>query len=179
MKIELCEDNGFLNGGKPTLVVLVIDGKHRIPYEATKTIQELYADVAKVCDIDATLQLETALSPLYLSNEIKPTTTGKFDLTEIQKEDIVKCIKVHPREEGADCDLEIGDEYRVLSITKDRGQATSYDIVDDNSPTPYRIRCIADEIELSRKRKIKTNPVKKNYVDKAWEKEFKLAESAK
>ena len=57
MKIELCEDNGFLNDGKPTLVVLVVtldDGKSiRIPYQAENTIQQLYNDVKKFLNQDS------------------------------------------------------------------------------------------------------------------------------
>lgn len=82
---------------------------------------------------------------------------------EIQREDIVKCVKVHPRDEDADVDLEVGGQYRVLSIKKDRGQVTSYDLINDNSTVQFRITCAPDEIELLRKRKIKTNPVKTDY----------------
>ena len=58
MRIELCEDNGILNGGKPTLVIVLIDGKQRIPYPAEKTIQELYEDV-RVLSINRTMPLES------------------------------------------------------------------------------------------------------------------------
>jgi len=191
MKICLEEDNGFLHDGKPTLVVLVIDGKTRIPYEATKTIQELYVDVAKLG-----VKEDINIIENFVHGECPTITTGKFDLeklkssgdalvnalSEIEKEDIVKCIKVHPREEGAGCNLKVGNEYRVLSrvfdINEDgsKGKVLSYDIVDDNSKASFRIKCLPDEIELLRKRKVKTNPVKKDYVDKAWVDE-KLAKS--
>ncbi len=182
MKIELCEDNGFLNDGKPTLVVLVIDGVHRIPYEATKTIQELYEDVAKmplVLDPDkVTLPLDITPVSVQIPPEniiktsdhtdfskLSQEPNGKLILLtdEIEKEDIVKCVKVHPRLEGADVDLEVGGEYRVLSIKKERGQVMSYDLMNDNSKTQFRITCTPDEVELLRKRKIKTNPVKTDY----------------
>ncbi len=169
MKIELCEDNGFLNDGKPTLVVLVIDGKTRIPYEATKTIQELYEDVGKFA-LNSINKEASEISGVNIISEPSADSVYnsiqemyKESANQIQKEDIVKCVKIHPREEGADCDLEVGDEYRVLSISKNKGQDISYDVVDDNSPTPFRIKCMPDEVSLLRKRKIKTNPVKKDY----------------
>lgn len=63
MKIELCEDNGFLSDdGKPTLVVLVVThdngNKTRIPYEAGKTIANLYEDARRL-----------ALKPCFEMNE--------------------------------------------------------------------------------------------------------------
>ncbi len=161
MKIELCEDNGFLNDGKPTLVVLVIDGKHRIPYEATKTIQELYVDVGKMTDVKVQ-QIHNFLDTVSESDTDK-LLDNINEFPGIEKEDIVKCIKVHPREEGSDCTMEVGNEYRVLSIKIERGKILSYEIVDDSTTESFRMRVFPDEIELLRKRKVKTNPVKKDY----------------
>jgi len=185
MKIELCEDNGLLNDGKPTLVVLVIDGKHRIPYEASKTIQELYVDAAKFKDnVPGVLNLnpQNVTVPLNLDaaniqftpypptdirskDYVNHTTQGgsSFDNLNIEKEDIVKCIKVHPRDKGADVDLEVGNEYRVIFIKKQNGKVSSYDLMDDNSTVQFIITCLPDEVELLRKRKVKTNPVKTDY----------------
>jgi len=174
MKIELTDDNGVLHDGKPTLVVLVIDGVKRIPYEATKTIQELYEDVAKM---PLVLDSNEVLLPLNLStsdihspqvytdqeNKSAPMIDGLLIENVIQKEDIVKCIKVHERLEGADVDLEVGGEYRVLSIKKERGQVMSYDLMNDSSTNQFRITCTPDEVQLLRKRQPKTNPVKTDY----------------
>lgn len=168
MKIELCEDNGFLNDGKPTLVVLVIDGIHRIPYEATKTIQELYVDVGKFKDRPMTAGEILSNNPApKFQNIPMPDTSAELlnaiDLKQIQREDVVKCVKVHPRTEGADEDLKVGNEYRVLSVSKKNGQVITYDVVDDKAGTKYRITCLPDELELLRKRSPKTKPVKKDY----------------
>ena len=181
MKIELCEDNGFLNNGKPTLVVLVIDGRTRIPYEATKTIQQLYEDIAKMpqptdMSLDDNVPVMTiedvgnsAEHKKILAEQVIPSLSQNdvklkpSEITEIEREDIVKCVKVYPRDEGADNDLEVDHEYRVISIKKEKGVILFYDIIDDNAGTKYRITCLPDEIELLRKRQPKTNPVKKDY----------------
>jgi len=172
MKIELCEDNSFLNDGTPTLVVLVItlnDGKNvRIPYQADKTIQELYVDANKMIE---KMGVHTNINQIetFVNQSIPKTGSellGKKDensANEIQREDIVKCVKKHPREAGADDDLEVGNEYRVIFVKKKRDQVLYYDVLDDKAENRYRINVLPDEIELVRKRKPKTNPVKKNY----------------
>ena len=153
MKIELCEDNGFLNNGKPTLVVLVIDGKIRIPYEATKTIQELYQDVAKMpqpkdMSLDENIPSIALNDPTFEKTEKKESSY----LNEIEREDIVKCIKKYERDPGADDDLVIGNEYRILDIKKKNGEVIQYDVLDDNADMRIRIPVFPDEIELTRKR---------------------------
>jgi len=201
MKIELTDDNGMLHDGKPTLVVLVIDGVTRIPYEATKTIQELYEDVGKFT-INSINKEASELSgvniipksPLVLNPDnvtlplnlrpsdfiVERATKSERDLLEqdkaklidlstIQKEDIVKCVKIHPRDDGLtnvevpDSGLVIGNEYRVFRIKIELDKLIFYEIIDDNSKDQQLISCLPDEIELLRKRKVKTNHVKKDY----------------
>ncbi len=173
MKIELTDDNGMLHDGKPTLVVLVIDGKHRIPYEATKTIQELYEDVAKMNPEDR-IYFSSPDGLKKLSEFPREVVTSNDSVTvpitdEIEKEDIVKCVKVHNRGEGLtnvevpESELEVGKEYRVFNIKKELGKVVYYELMDDNAKEQNLIGCLLDEVELLRKRKVKTNPVKKDY----------------
>ena len=166
MKIELCEDNGVLNGGTPTLVVLVItrdDGKQiRLPYEATKTIQELYIDANKMIEECSALTPYMKAKNDAFIRQVGSIASNVFS-NEIQPEDIVKCVKKHPREEGADDDLTVGNEYRVIYVKKERGEIVHYDVLDDKADNRYRITVLPDEIELVRKREPKTVPVKKDY----------------
>lgn len=185
MKIELCEDNGFLNDGKPTLVVLVIDGKYRIPYEASKTIQELYVDVKKILDLRSEKKLDDIPPSIFIDknvwknlpdsrirktldetiivedvtkhpSEIKEILMSDFRKSnEIEREDIVKCVKIHPRDPGADCDLIVGNKYRVININKVNKQVSSYEVIDDESVNKIRIPTLPDEVELFSKRVLK------------------------
>lgn len=175
MKITLEEDNGFLNDGKPTLVILVVtdeSGKSvRLPYEATKTIQELYDDVysffkseLKPAKFYEPHKFDEKNDPFHPDRIIKNDPIRDIAKSNtIEREDIVRCVKIHPREEGADEDLTIGDEYRVIDIKKKKGRVQYYDLLDDKADNKYRITVLPDEVELIRKRKPKTNPVKKDY----------------
>ena len=150
MKIELCEDNGFLNNGKPTLVVLVIDGKIRIPYEATKTIQELYVDVQKMNSQPVTTT--TAIPFVFVEDE----PIQIFTNNEIEREDIIKCHRLEKDVDGnVNDDLEIGKEYRVIDIYKSAGKVTYYELLDDEKDDKIRIPCLPSEIELVKKHEIK------------------------
>ena len=164
MRIELAEDNGFMNDGKPTLVVLVIttdDGKQRrIPYEASRTIQELYQDVSRMpVSKDSTGGFSTMLSapgtreglvliaPPDKSVDIIIKNIGQL---EIDREDIVKCLRT-----VTDIDnrvlLEKGKEYRVIEIIKQNGQLIGYEVVDDNADAQRRTPCFADDVQLLKK----------------------------
>lgn len=156
MKIELCEDNGRFNNGVVSLVILQItqnDGSVvRVPYQADKTIQELYADVGKI-----TLKEGPVLSgnknnvfSSELLNQIDREPHLKIVGKEhvIQNEDIVKCVKLHPRDPGSDCDLVVGNEYRVIGSIRKGGTLLFYEVLDDNSGTKIRIPTFPDEIEL-------------------------------
>ncbi len=156
MKIELCNDNGFLfNNGVPTLVVLVVNGKTRIPYEATKTIQELYQDVQKLNDSKEPSQYE---KDCYVDpTKETPAQTfwkqaeQKFSHV-IEREDIIKCTNLMKDIDGnVNENVEIGKEYRVIDIHKQNGKLTYYDILDDSADTKHRIQILPSEIELVRK----------------------------
>lgn len=174
MRIELCEDNGVLNGGKPTLVIVLIDGKQRIPYPADKTIQQLYEDVGK---IPLVLNNEI-IQPLNLypggldysrgepkepfeGKELKPGVVHQNPWS-IEREDIVRCIKAYERE--GNNDLKVGDQYRVIDIKKYNGRVEYYEVLDDNAPAKYRIKVAPEEIELLRKAPPK-EPKNNNYKD--------------
>ena len=142
MKIELCEDNGFLNNGKPTLVVLVIDDKTRIPYEATKTIQELYVDVAKLAPAECSVVKE----------EIVSEPVAVVESKDIEREDIVKCVRLEKDLDGnVNEEIEIGKEYRVIDIIKAQGKLVCYEVLDDSKNDKIRIPIRPDEVELVRK----------------------------
>lgn len=159
MRICLEEDNGLLNDGKPTLVVLVIDGKTRIPYEATKTIQELYIDARKYKDEPADV-----VNPLKGfvkgASEAMARDRATFDdkiidavkLDEIEREDIVKCIKQEKDIDGnVNEEIEVGKEYRVIDIYKSQGKLAYYEVLDDAENGKIRIPILPREVELVRK----------------------------
>jgi len=143
MKIELTDDNGVLNGGKPTLVVLVIDGKTRIPYEATKTIQELYCDVANLTQLPASVEI--------IEEIVKPEPVVS-DCSDIEREDIIKCVRLEKDLDGnVNEEVEIGKEYRVIDIIKLQGALVCYEVLDDAKDDKMRIPVRPDEVELVRK----------------------------
>ena len=177
MRIELCEDNGFLNNGKPTLVVLVItndEGKQiRMPYEANKTIQDLYQDVGKI-DSDSVLGMRAVFGPLgeerlSLPPEFKPALADKLaenienedriiidHATRIEREDIVKCTNQKIDMDGnVNEEIEVGKEYRVIDIIKSRGIVAFYEVLDDALDNKIRIPILPSEVELVSKHKIK------------------------
>lgn len=153
MKIELCEDNGFLNNGKPTLVVLVIDGKTRIPYEATKTIQELYFEVANLSQAPAVCEIVKE----------EPKVVEVAESKDIEREDIVKCVRLEKDLDGnVNEDVEIGKEYRIIDIIKVQGNLACYEVLDDNKDDKIRIPIRPDEVELVRKH-FKKKPRRQSY----------------
>ncbi len=161
MKITLCEDNGALNDGKVTLVCLEIDGKVRIPYEASKTIQELYADVAKI-NVDAVIlgQKPAPLSevPAIYADKLEEEgvkVESRLINDSIEREDIVVCVetvKDFDDKELEGRDFEVGKEYRVLDIYKSQGQITHYDLINDAKDDSLRIPAFPKEIKLARKK---------------------------
>jgi hypothetical protein len=137
MRIELCEDNGEFNNGIPTLVVLLLDGKKRIPYPADRTIQDLYRDVAKLKPSEGRI-LEAPVQDVSVS-------------TDIEREDIVVCTKVTPRDPGTNQDIIQGNEYRVIEVIRQNKIITGYEVIDDDADFRIRIPVTPDEIKLVRK----------------------------
>lgn len=148
MKIELTDSNGCIQpDGIPTLVILLIDGMRRIPYPADRTIQQLYYDVQKL-NKDATGPHGQGSVGEVAPQQLPPPLQ---DLNTIQREDIVKCVKMRPRDPGSNQDLKVGDEYRVVEIISKNKIVEGYELIDDNSDFRMRITVTPDEIELVRK----------------------------
>ena len=172
MKIFLCEGDGFLHGGETQNIIVKVtldSGKEmQFPYVASKTLSELYSDVSQIAD-------EVIVSPPEVSAVKPPGTPAVFSGVmaaasaaaastgneEIGKEDLVKCVKVEDRGEGATVDIVVGGIYRVLKVLKSGGVVdgkmvsvvNSYDLIDDNAPTPRRIFAFPHEVVFYKKRK--------------------------
>ena len=153
MKIEICEDNGDIQpDGKPTLVVLVVTNDNgqqkRLPYEATKTIQELYGDVKK-------LAFNGLISKLILPNPSESFTTQKpiSNYNEIEREDLVKIVGLAERDEFTDeaRELSNGMIVRVMEVIRRKGQVVGYEIVNDKAALPIRLTISASEVILHEK----------------------------
>lgn len=148
MKIEICEHDGFISG-KPTLVILLItfpDGKQvRFPYKANRTLAQMFGDVQKLNIIEESRSFNKE-HLLKIVDCIQKREDGI-----IEREDIVRCVKLHEREQGSDNDLAVGNEYRVVNIEKLNGQIVAYEVIDDNADFRMRIKVFPEEIELVRK----------------------------
>ena len=164
-KIELGEDNGFLFGGVPTLIVVTVyflDGRSvRFPYTAEKTISALYEDMIRV--VPETKLTPPSLTPnadsIFGSTEVKSVeydVVKSSNPNEIEKEDIVTLIKLEDRGAGATVDLRIGGRYRVIRVggaeIPGHGRVVdSYDVIDDNASVPSRMFVFAHEVVLFKK----------------------------
>ncbi len=185
MQITLCEDNSLFHDGVPTLVVLVVkfdDGKQkRIPYQADKTISELYKDLALIAPKVSNDAMITPLLHDVIEDIKKEITPEKFsekisNMSEsldkmvrenksntIEKEDIVTLTMLDPgRNKDATCNLIVGQELRVISVISTGvtlpGQdeitkiVQGYDVVNDKGDRPERTRVYPNEVTLLRKR---------------------------
>lgn len=190
MKIELCEDNGFLHDdGKPTLATVIVtldNGKQvKFPYEANRMIQQLYEDIRnKIGLAPAPLNLpipfnneNTQKMPIggellrcadewhtigHTAYEQKhgayprscPSCTSCFNppprSNEIEREDIVECVLVVPRDNGIDDDLipKIGSKYRVIALIKQNKVLTYYEVLDDKADNKIRMPLFPQEVKL-------------------------------
>ena len=188
MEIRISEDNGFLFGGVPTLVVVSVcfdNGKQvRFPYQAEKAISALYKDLARVnVDEVKASPAELVMRP-ELQSPMKMVFSPKMDLAdpvlpdvgkpnEIEREDIVTCVKVEDRGQGATVDLHVGGIYRVIKVhAKDlsmgegiRHIIDGYDVVDDNAPTQFRTYVYAHEVALHQKHKARPKKFLTKEVD--------------
>jgi hypothetical protein len=151
MKLELLETDSLSNKGVAKNIVVSIDGR-RIILPIKTTLQGLLELVRK-----AGLKPQTDIHTEML---VKESTKAIDDTiinatSEIQKEDIVKCVRVLERAQGADVDIRMGGEYRVLGMKKivSGGQTVveHYEVVDDNAPVPRRVMVSPVEVVLLRK----------------------------
>lgn len=165
MKIELCEDNGFMfDDGKPTLVVLIItdeQGKQaRIPYQAECTIQNLYADAKRIIESPNTKFINQpkvepfmVYPPNVRSKEpIAIDVIKSIKTNEIEREDIVTCVHLERDIDGnTNPELEIGHDYRVIDIFKQGGKITYYEVLNDIKKDMIRIPILPTEVKLKTK----------------------------
>ena len=162
MRIELCEDNSLINDGVPTLIVVDItkdDGTNiRMPYEADKTIQQLYADVSKIPSLP-TRKREMVFKENHKTQEDINLNDALTDVLgdqskTIQSEDIVQCVHVVERDDGLEEDMTpiLGHEYRVIEVLKKGPNVMAYHVLDDKADTKIRIPVFPNEIKLLRKK---------------------------
>jgi len=170
MKIELCEDNGFLSAdGKPTLVVLVVTSESgkviRVPYSANKRISDLYKEIRQIKITEDIKMIEDFVNKEDSAECVGCVGTNICVIPEepvkapqaenhnvIEREDIVKCVKFN-HSDGADpiFNLLKGQEYRVINIIKEKGAIVCYEVLDDKANSLIRMPAFPDEIELVRK----------------------------
>lgn len=178
----MCEDNGFLSDdGKPTLVVLVVThdngNKTRIPYEAGKTIANLYEDARRLaCNPSAFLKINEQINkiedivtgriplvdliPTDTNSQIKDRPSGHDDLS-IAREDQVKCIRQEKDIDGnVNEEIEVGKIYRVIDIIKKNKRVSYYEVLNDEKNDKIRIAVFPSEIELFKKF-VRTTPPRK------------------
>ena len=163
MEIRLGENDSCFNGGKAKMIIIQITmnngKKNQFPYDASKTLSELCSDIQKFSDEEIVVPstVSHAVAPAEVVAPLVSTASASSD-GEIHKECLVKCIKVEPRGDGATIDLEVGKVYRVLTIngpTSPQGKkhAMSYELVDDNAPSPMRIFALPHEVIFYQNRK--------------------------
>lgn len=170
MQITLCEDNGFLTGGTPTMIVVAVtldDGRQiKFPYDASKSVSALYED-CRAFGGNAPVVIHEEYKPLLRepTKFIPPAKAPEPEIrtNDIEREDIVICIQVLKRGEddaAKDPDIRLGAEYRVLKIHKvtvsnEAGESKAhveyYDVIDDNAPVKRRLAVYPQEIQLLRK----------------------------
>lgn len=174
MEIRLGESDSFLNSGEAKIVIIHVtcnDGKKvQFPYPADKPISEIYKAVERISTEAIAVPSAVSVSQAEHSPKIAAAGDAAAALAvvhqstegEIEREDIVKCIKVNDRGKGATVDLFVGREYRVIKVKKFGGAIDGkmvnivdyYEVIDDNldPPNPRRIFTFPDEVVLLRKR---------------------------
>jgi hypothetical protein len=148
VRIELGETDEAINKGVAKNISISIDGVRLILPVKTK-ISELLV-----------LVKEKGIPNIGLRTpEIVPVIESQPQIGlvsgEIEREDIVRCIRVLERAQGADVDIRLGGEYRVLGIKKivSGGQTMveHYEVIDDNAPIPRRVMVSPVEVVLQSK----------------------------
>lgn len=155
MKLELLETDSLSNKGVAKNIVVSIDGNRLIL--PVKTTLSGLLELVKKSD------LKPLIDPFRNSEEVKQEIGDMGDrafakalkLDEIEREDLVKCVRVLDRAQGADVDIRVGGEYRVLGMKKivSGGQTVveHYEVIDDNAPVPRRVMVSPVEVVLLRK----------------------------
>jgi hypothetical protein len=138
----------------------------QFPYEADKPISELYESVKNITDEKivvplATVPLVSVATPAAEVSLSSSVAVPSVEDNQINREDLVRCIKVEPRAKDAPIDIVVGNIYRVLKVHGPRltidGKVKQiidgFDIIDDKSETPRRIFAAPSEMEFYQKRK--------------------------
>lgn len=163
MKIVLEENDSFIQSdGIATMVVVAVtkdDGKVvRFPYTAmSKTISDLISDINEKIGnaIPSVIERIENTESSYLKPFESIKSLIKESDGQIKKEDLVKCIKLLPRDKDAPIDMVIGGIYRVLELPKNK--IPYYEVIDDTdyhrADTPRRVAAFPEEIAFFAKRK--------------------------
>ena len=152
MRIELMEDDSISQpDGKPKHIYLSIDNKKMI-LPTDKTILDLLELGKGISPIAPLETPETAQQPPLLSST-KPN--------EIEREDLVTCIKVLPRGEGANVDIVEGGIYRVIAIQRAGTVVKYFEVIDDAAPIQRRIPVYPQEVVLLKKHPYFPPPIHK------------------
>ena len=170
MKIIIEENDSFINDGEATMIVVAVtkdDGKSvRFPYSASKTFSDLISDVnAKIGSAPvAERPVSEGLKKMgegyvnglrtLIDNDVIKALAGESD-GKIKKEDLVKCVKLLPRDKDAPIDMAVGGIYRVLALPTNK--VPYFEIIDDTdfhkAEIPRRVPAFPEEIEFFQKRK--------------------------
>ena len=171
MEIRLGESDAFLRSdGRAHMIIIHVtldSGKQvQFPYEADKPISELYESVKNITDEKivvplATVPLVSVATPAAEVSLSSSVAVPSVEDNQINREDLVRCIKVEPRAKDAPIDIVVGNIYRVLKVHGPRltidGKVKQiidgFDIIDDKSETPRRIFAAPSEMEFYQKRK--------------------------
>ena len=176
MKIKQEENDSIITkSGRATMVIVAItkdDGKTvRCPYSADKSIADLIADVNEKMGSALISTSEERISEFpgkefarakgeATANTIREIAGIAFG--KIQKEDLVKCVKLLPRiDKYAPIDMVVfngnpnqGGIYRVLALPTNK--VPYYEVIDDTiyhkGEIPRRTPAFPEEIEFFEKR---------------------------
>ena len=128
-------------------IIVVIDGKRMI-LSTDKTIKDLLKYKGSETDIHTEALTERA-------NKAVDDVILKAVSDVIERNDIVQCVRVLERAQGADVDIRLGCEYRIAGIKKisvDGQQIVEhYEVIDDHAPIPRRVMVSPVEVALLRK----------------------------
>jgi hypothetical protein len=171
MIITLGESDAFLRTDGRALMIIVhvtLDSGKKIqfPYEANLKISDLYESLKNITDEKivvplATVPLVSVATPAAEVSLSSSVAVPSVEDNQINREDLVRCIKVEPRAKDAPIDIVVGNIYRVLKVHGPRltidGKVKQiidgFDVIDDKSETPRRIFAAPSEMEFYQKRK--------------------------
>jgi hypothetical protein len=111
MEIRLGESDSLIHSGKAKMIIVHVtlnDGrKFQFPYKASTPIWKLYEAVAKIKEEPVVVPMQAGVSLVSSATagaEISSVFVPASPNGEIKKGDIVRCIKVEDRGQGATVD---------------------------------------------------------------------------